>query len=134
MTTRASRSSTASQAATGLALFAGILMVIGGVFHALSGIAALFNDNVYVATPNYIYAFDITAWGWIHLVLGVLVAFAGVAVVQGQTWGRVVGIMLVGLSLIANFLFLPHYPLWSILIIVLDVAVIWALATYARDA
>jgi hypothetical protein len=133
MTTRASRSSTASPAATGLALFAGILMVIGGVFHALAGISALFNDKLYVTTPQYIYSFDLTAWGWIHLVLGVLVAFAGVAVVQGQTWGRVVGITLVGLSLIANFLYLPHYPLWSILIIALDIAVIWGLTTY-REA
>lgn len=123
-------SSTPSAAATGLALFAGILMVIGGVFHALAGISALFNDNLYVATPQYIYSFDLTAWGWVHLILGVLVAFAGVAVVQGQTWGRVVGITLVGLSLIANFLYLPHYPLWSILIIALDVAVIWGLTTY----
>ena len=130
--TSRSGSSTPSAAATGLALFAGILMVIGGVFHALAGISALFNDNLYVATPQYVYSFDLTAWGWVHLILGVLVAFAGVAVVQGQTWGRVVGITLVGLSLIANFLYLPHYPLWSILIIALDVAVIWALTTYTE--
>lgn len=122
-----------SGAKNGLSLFAGVLMVVGGIYHALVGLSAIFNDKVYVSTVQYIYQFDLTGWGWTHLLLGILVAAAGVAVVQGQTWGRVVGIVLAVLSLIANFLFLPYYPLWSILIIALDVAIIWALATYTRD-
>jgi hypothetical protein len=87
-----------------------------------------------VTTPDYIFSFDLTGWGWVHLLLGILAAVAGFAVLQGQTWARVVGIVLAGLSMIANFLFLPYYPLWSLLIIALDVAVIWALATYRREA
>jgi hypothetical protein len=120
--------------ANGLTIFAGSLMVIAGVWHVLAGIAALFNDKVYVSTPTYIYEFDLTTWGWIHVVLGLLVAGAGVAVLRGQTWGRVVGIVLASLSLIANFLFIPWYPIWSLLIVALDVAVIWALATYHRES
>jgi len=120
--------------ASGLAIFAGAMMIVSGIFAVFEGIAALFNDKVYVSTPQYLYAFDLTAWGWIHLLLGVLVGLAGAAVIRGQAWGRFTGIALAALSLIANFLFLPHYPLWSILIIALDVAIIWALAVDRGDA
>jgi hypothetical protein len=133
--TSRSRSGTAiSPWASGLALFAGIAMIIGGIWHALAGLSALFNDKVYVTTPEYIYAFDLTTWGWVQLLLGLVVAGAGVSVVKGQTWGHIIAIMLVGLSLIANFVFIPHYPVWSILIIALDIAIIWALCTYRREA
>ena len=120
--------------ASGLTVFAAAMMMIGGVWHALAGIAALAHDDVYVTTPEYIYSFDLTGWGWVQLLLGILVAGAGFAIVKGQTWARIVGITLVCLSLIANFLFIPYYPLWSLTIIALDVAVIWALATYRREA
>jgi hypothetical protein len=119
--------------ASGLSLFAAALMMVAGVWHALAGIAALFEDTVFVSTPEYVYSFDLTAWGWIHLLMGILVLLAGVGVIRGQTWARAVGILLACLSLIANFLFIPHYPIWSLVIIALDVAVIWALATYRRD-
>jgi len=119
--------------ANGLSIFAAAMMVITGFWQVLAGLAALLNDKVYVTTPGYIYSFDLTAWGWIHLLLGILVVCAGVAVFFGQMWARVVGIMLASLSMIANFLFIPHYPIWSLTIIALDVAVIWALATYRRE-
>ena len=119
--------------ANGLTIFAAVIMVIAGFWQALAGIAALVHDNVYVTTPQYIYSLDLTGWGWIHLLLGILVVCAGVAVFVGQMWARVIGILLAGLSLIANFLFIPHYPIWSLTIIALDVAVIWALATYRRE-
>lgn len=119
--------------ASGLTVFAGALMVIAGVWHALVGIAALVRDAVFVVTPRYIYAVDLAVWGWIYLLLGILVAVAGVAVFSGQVWARVIGIGLAGLSLVANFVFLPHYPIWSLLAIALDVAVIWALAVYRRE-
>ena len=119
--------------ANGLTIFAAVIMVIAGFWQALAGIAALAHDKVYVTTPEYIYSLDLTGWGWIHLLLGILVVCAGVAVFIGQMWARVVGILLAGLSLIANFLFIPHYPIWSLTIIALDVAVIWALATYRRE-
>lgn len=120
--------------ASGLTVFAAAMMVIGGVWHALAGIAALVRDEVYVFTPGYTYSFDLTGWGWVQLLLGILVAAAGFAVLRGQTWARAVGIMVVGLSMIANFLFMPYYPIWSLLMIALDIAVIWALATYRREA
>jgi hypothetical protein len=119
--------------ANGLSIFAAAMMVIIGFWQALAGLAALLNDKVYVITPEYIYSFDLTTWGWIHLLLGILVVGAGVAVFFGQTWARVVGILLASLSMIANFVFIPYYPIWSLTIIALDVAVIWALATYRRE-
>lgn len=118
--------------AEGLALFAGAMMLVGGIFHVLAGIAGLVNDKVYVTTPDYLYAFDLTGWGWAHLLVGVVVGATGVAVIQGQAWGRAVGIALVCVSLIANFLFIPYFPIWSLVIIALDVAIIWALAVGGR--
>jgi hypothetical protein len=125
--------STATAWSTGFAMFAGAVLIVTGICQALTGIAALFRDQIYVTTPNYIYSFDITAWGWVHLILGAAVALTGLGVIQGQTWARVVGIMLASLSIIANFLFIPHYPIWSLVIIALDIAVIWALVRGQTD-
>ncbi len=117
----------------GLSLFAGILMIIGGVFNAMEGIVALARNEIYVTTPRYLFAFDLTTWGWIQLILGIVVAIAGVGVITGQLWGRLVGITLAALSMLANFAFIPYYPLWSLSIIALNVFVIWALCVYNRD-
>ena len=120
--------------AVGLSLFAGILMIIGGVFNAMEGIVALARNEVYVATPRYLFAFDLTTWGWIQLILGIIVVVAGVGVITGQLWGRVVGIIIAALTMLANFAFIPYYPVWSLLIVALNVFVIWALCVYDRDA
>jgi hypothetical protein len=116
-----------------LAVFAGIMMVVAGLYHALTGIAALFRDQVHVETPGYTYELDLTGWGWTHLLLGALVLATGVAVLRGTSWGPVVGIVLVSLSLLANFLFLPTHPVWSLLIIGLDVTVILGLTAGRRS-
>ena len=115
--------------AGGMAVFAGAVMMVIGVVHALAGIAAIIDDELYVSTPNYVYAFDLTGWGWLHLVLGIVVALAGIALLRGQTWARIVGIVLASLSIVANFLFIPYYPIWSLVIIALDVTIIWALSS-----
>lgn len=117
---------------TGLLVFAGTIMIVGGIFQALAGLVALFRNEVYVVGLNYVYSFDVTTWGWIHLIIGIVVALAGVAVLTGQIWGRVVGVALAVISMLTNFMFIPYYPLWSLLIIALDVFVIWALCTADR--
>jgi hypothetical protein len=112
-------------------------MIMAGIFQALDGLVALFNDTFYVTTREYVFQFDVTAWGWIHLILGVVVALAGWGLLSGRTWARVVGITVAVLSAIANFLWLPYYPFWALLIIALDVFVIWAIAVHGgtmRDA
>ena len=124
---------TASGVAAGFILFAVIMMIMIGVFQALAGLVAILNDALYAVTDNYPLRLTTTTWGWIDLILGVLVALAGWAVFSGRTWGRVVGITLAALSALANFLFIPYYPFWAILIIILDVFVIWALAVHGRE-
>ena len=119
--------------AVGFVLFAGVMMIMAGSFQAFSGLVALFENEFYVATRNYVFQFDATAWGWIHLLGGLLVVGAGLAVMAGKTWGRVIGIILAVLSLLANFAFIPYYPFWAIMIIAVDVFVIWALAVHGRD-
>jgi hypothetical protein len=120
--------------AVGIAWFAGVTMVMIGAFQAIEGLAALIKDQFYVVTPKYAFDVDVTAWGWIHLILGVLVAVAGYFVFTGRTWARAVGIVFAVLNAVAQFFFVPYYPVWAILLIALDVAVIWALAVYGRSA
>jgi hypothetical protein len=119
--------------AAGFTLFAALMMIMAGVWQALAGLVAIFENEFYVATRNYVFELDATTWGWIHLLLGVVVGLAGLGLLAGQTWARVVGITLAVLSAIANFLFIPYYPFWSLLIIAVDVFVIWALAAHGRE-
>ena len=118
--------------AIGAIMFAGIMMAMSGIFSAISGLFALVKDDFYVATPNYIFEIDPTTWGYVHLGLGILVAFAGFAVISGATWARVIGIILAVVSAVVNFGFIPYYPIWSIIVIAIDVVVIWALAVHGR--
>ena len=108
-------------------VFAGVMLIVIGSFQAIAGLAAIIDDEFFVTTPNYAFEVDVTAWGWIHLLLGLLVAFAGYALFAAKTWARVTGVTLATLSAIANFFYIPVYPFWAILIIALDVWVIWAL-------
>jgi hypothetical protein len=119
--------------AIGWTMFAGVLMITIGIWHAMAGLAGVVEDQFYTVTPNYIFKFDATTWGWIHLIFGIIVALAGFAVFSGAVWARTIGVFLAVLSLIANFAFIPIYPIWSIVIIAVDVAVIWALTAHGRD-
>ena len=122
-----------SKTAVGLTLFAATMMVIGGFFQAMQGLIALFNDTFYVVGEEWTFEFDITGWGWIHLIMGAVLVVAGVFLFQGAVWARVVGIAVAALSAVLNFMWLPYYPIWSILIIAVDVLVIWALTAHGRD-
>jgi hypothetical protein len=130
---RADRAAETSGWAVGFILFAAIMMIMAGVFQAIEGLIAIFQNEFYVATRNYLFQFDATAWGWIHLIVGVIVAFAGWGLLSGRTWARVVAITVAVLSAIANFLWLPYYPFWAIIVLTLDVFVIWAVAAHGRS-
>ncbi|WP_055586799.1 DUF7144 family membrane protein [Peterkaempfera griseoplana] len=112
---------------SGWTMFAAVMMIFTGITAVFEGISAIAKDNLLVVTRHYAYQFNTTGWGWIHLILGVVIALAGIALFTGATWARIVGITLAGLSLIANFAWLPWYPLWGIVVIALDVVIIWAL-------
>ena len=114
----------------GFAVFAAVMMMIIGVLHVFEGLAAIIRNQFFVLTANYAFHIDVTAWGWLHLILGIVVAIAGFFVIRGALWARTVGILVAAVSLMANFLSMPYYPFWAFLIIVLDAVVIWALCVY----
>jgi hypothetical protein len=129
----AGRAEEASGLAVGFILFAAIMMIMAGVFQAIVGLVAIFENEFYVATRNYLFQFDATTWGWIHLVVGLIVVFAGWGLLSGRTWARVVAITVALLSALANFLFIPYYPFWALTVITLDIFVIWALAAHGGE-
>jgi hypothetical protein len=135
MTEDASRypSRKTSSAGVGFTIFAAVMMIMVGAWQALQGLIGIFENEFYVATRNYLFQFDATTWGWIHLVVGLVVAFAGWGLLSGQTWARVVGITLAAISATTNFFFIPYYPFWSILIVAVDIFVIWALAAHGGE-
>ena len=132
-TTQTGRRTDYSAGAAGLTVFAAVLMIMVGIFHAAQGLVAIVNDTFYVVGEEYVFQFDVTTWGWVHLLLGILVAVAGFALFSGAVWARTVGVALAVLSAVANFLWMPYYPFWSIAIIALNVFVIWALTAHGRD-
>lgn len=115
--------------ATGGVVFAATMLVMVGVFQFFEGLAAIINDEFYVALPNYAYELDVSGWGWIHLIIGVLVALTGFFLFSGSAVAGGVAIGLAGLAAISNFFFIPYYPIWSLLIIAMAVFVIWAIAS-----
>ena len=119
--------------AVGLTVFAGVMMIMLGVFQAIQGVVALFNDTFYVVGQEWTFKFDITAWAWIHLIMGVVVVVAGVFVFRGAVWARAVGIAVAAVSALLNFVWLPYYPIWGVLIIAFDMFVIWAVTAHGRD-
>lgn len=107
--------------------FAATMLLIIGTFQAIAGLTAIFDDDFFVVARNYTFEFDTTAWGWIHLVLGLLLLATGFGLYGRRAWAGIAAIFLASLSAIANFFFIPYYPFWAILVIALDVWVIWAI-------
>lgn len=117
--------------AAGTSIGAGVLMLVIGALSILEGISAASSDDLLVVgTNDYIYKFNTHAWGWIHIVVGILVIITAYGLMTGTTWGRVGAMIMAALSIVANFLWMPYYPAWSLLIIALDALVIWAIATW----
>lgn len=117
----------------GWAGFAGILMLLAGVFQGILGLVALLNDTFYVVGSEGLLIADYTTWGWVHLLFGVFLVIAGLSVLQGKAFGRTVGIILAFLSAVANLAFIPAYPIWSVVVITIDVLVIYGLAVHGGE-
>lgn len=118
----------------GWVLFGGVMLILLGTFQAIAGFVGIFDDGYYVATPNQLVLhMDYTAWGWIHLALGVAAVAAGYGVMAGKLWARIYAIVLAGISAIANLMFIGAYPVWGVIIITFDVLVIWALAVHGNE-
>jgi hypothetical protein len=106
--------------------FGATILILVGIFQAVQGLAAILEDEFFVLTQNYVFDLDVTAWGWIHLILGIGVALSGYFLIVGRAWAGAVAIAIAMLSAIANFFFIPYYPFWSLLMIALAVWVIWS--------
>ena len=118
----------------GWILFAATMMLLLGIFHAIQGLVALFRDEYYVVGRNGLTLHvDYTAWGWVHLVLGVVIAAAGAGLLTARMWARVVAVVVAMASAVLNVAFLAAYPLWSALVILMDVLVIWAVTVHGRE-
>lgn len=110
------------------AVFAGVALFISGVLSFLLGVAGIAQDRLFVVSGDYAYRFDITAWGWLHLVIGVALMVVGVGALAAKGWARGAGIGLAAISLVTQFMFIPYYPAWAISVMVLDLVIIWSLA------
>ena len=116
--------------AGGTSFGAAIVLVAVGIAEFFQGLSAVAADDIFVQGQNYVYEFDFTAWGWLHLILGIVMVLVGATLFTGARWARIGAIVLAALSMLANFLWLPYYPWWSIVLIALNVVVIWAVSTW----
>ena len=117
---------TVSGWAVGGVTFAGTMMILVGVFQTIAGLAAILEDEFFVVTQNYVFDLDVTAWGWIHLIIGIVAILAGYFLFVGRAWAAALAILLAMLSAISNFFFIPYYPFWSLLMIAIAIWVIWS--------
>ncbi|MFE4632043.1 hypothetical protein ACFRJ1_01520 [Streptomyces sp. NPDC056773] len=115
--------------AAGGTMFAGVVLLVDGVIAVLKGIAGIAENDVYATVGSYVFAFDATAWGWIHLLLGIVLGVVGWGILKNAPWARATGVVLAGLSVVVNFMWLPYAPVWALVSIALGVFVIWALCT-----
>ncbi|MDM7830779.1 DUF7144 family membrane protein [Cellulomonas edaphi] len=122
-----------STAAESGAILAGILLLMSSIMNIFQGISAIAKDDIYATTSKYLVEIDLTTWGWVHLVLGLAGVVAALGILVHAAWAQVVGIVVAGLAIVTSFAFLPHYPLWAVLIIAFNVFVIWALSVQLRD-
>ena len=113
--------------AVGGTVFAATILMLVGIFQAIAGLVAIFDDEFYVVTRNYTFDLDVSAWGWIHLLIGLLLIAVSYGLFMRSSWAGVTAIMLASLSAVVNFFFIPYYPFWSLLVIALDIWVIWSL-------
>jgi len=113
----------------GTATFAGVMLITMAAFQIMEGIAAIAEDSVFIRGIKYTYEFDVTTWGWIHLVLGIIGVAVGLGIVAGQAWGLLAGIGIAFLGALSSFAFMPYYPFWGITVLAFNVLVIWALCS-----
>jgi hypothetical protein len=114
--------------------FAGTMMMLLGLFNVIEGLVALFKSRYYVVGPQGLLAFNLTGWGWIHLIIGALAVIAGLALLTGATWARITAVVLAVLNAVAQLAFLSAYPVWGTIVIALDVVVIWAIVVRGDEA
>lgn len=114
--------------------FGGIMLFTLGLFQAFQGLIALIDDGFSLAVGDQLLVFDLDAWGWTHLIMGVLLVVAGIGVLGGTLWGRILGVIVAALSILAQLTILPVYPIWALIVIALDAFIIYALVVHGEEA
>jgi hypothetical protein len=118
----------------GWIMFASFMMLLLGSFHAIQGLVALFDDQKLLVTDrDLIVSADYTTWGWVHLIGGIILALAGFSLFTGWLLARIVGVIVAAASAITNVAFLSAYPIWSAIMIALDILIIWALTVHGAE-
>ncbi len=117
----------------GWIIFAAVMMILVGALNAINGLVAIVNDEWVVFTNQGDLYLDLTTWGWIQVGVGIAVVLAGLGLFTGNVLARAVAVLVAGLSIISNFLYMPAYPVWSLTVIAIDVFVIYALTAHGRD-
>jgi hypothetical protein len=133
MSTRTSTSTDVKTEVPGTLVFSGMMMMLVGAFHLLMGVVALVDDDFYVAKQEYLFEFDLTSWGWVHAVAGVVIALAGAALMHGDRRARPVVAVLAALSMLVSFAWLPYYPFWGLTVIAFDLFVLRELLMHGHD-
>lgn len=121
-----------SEAGAGWVMFAGIILITVGIFQAFAGLVGILEDEILVVTPDYLVQLDATTWGWVHMIIGLLVIAAGFGIFSGNVLARTVGVFVALGSMISMFFWLPWYPVWAIVVIAMDITIIWALTVHGR--
>ncbi|WP_306317415.1 MULTISPECIES: hypothetical protein [unclassified Streptomyces] len=132
-TSRHGMGSAKEAAAGGLTIFAAVMLFIAGTMDFCRGLMAVLEDKVFLNTRDYTFEFDLTAWGWIHLILGAVAVVVSFGLFVAVKWARILGVVLAALIMIGNFLSIPYYPFWSLTLIAIDALVIWGLCVVKRD-
>jgi hypothetical protein len=114
---------------SGWVRFAGIIMVVVGLFGVIEGLFALLTPTFYLTGNGVVVAVGLGTWAWVHLIVGAIVALTGAGLLSGdQPWARAMAMVIVGISVLVQLVWLPAAPLWSILVIALDITILVALA------
>jgi hypothetical protein len=121
-----------SEAGAGWVTFAGIILITVGIFQAFAGLVGILEDEILVVTPDYLVQLDATTWGWVHMIIGLIVVAAGFGIFSGNVLARTVGVFAAVGSMISMFFWLPWYPVWAIIVISMNIAIIWALTVHGR--
>ena len=128
------RSSPAATGWAGWVVFGGVMLIMVGLFQVVQGLVALFDDGFYVVrSSGLVVDVNYNTWGWIHLAIGVIAALTGLGLLAGNMVARVMGVGIAVLSALANLAFISAYPIWSTIVIALDVIVIYAIIVHGRE-
>ena len=119
--------------AVGFTFFAAVMMIMIGMFHAIAGLAAIIHDAFYTTPSEYLFNWNPSTWGWIHLIVGIVVLLAGFGLFTGAVWARTVGVIIALISAVVSFAWLPYYPIFALVLIAIAVIIIWALTAHGRD-